>query len=259
MYQIPWEVRESCVITNEVAYHLIGKCIRSIKDSIKHEDIETDTNSTDSGREVERLAAEQLQNIREGFVKKGECGNECFELLRVRGTVQLLPNSIGNIEESIKRYLCYFLFHYIAEYYGIWVCFHKVSAKNKYGYIPDCEPSGSFLVNIEFKALVFKPKLNEQLICRICHISPSHISGITYGLLNITVPTKDLVESDFEFRRVDSSSCESNSLVNKKNNEQVLKTGSLIVIKIKKYSFSDNGDFITSITGKFDSIYECNG
>ncbi|KAH8739690.1 RPB7 like OB fold RNA polymerase subunit [Cryptosporidium ryanae] len=256
MYQIPWEVRESCVITNEVAYHLIGKCIRNIKHSSKGKYIETDTTVTDSGRDIEKLAVEQLKNIREGFINKGEYTNECFELLRVKGTVQLLPNSIGNIDDSIKRYLCCFLFHYIAEYYGIWVCFHKVSAISTHGYIPDCEPNGSFLVNIEFKALVFKPKLGEQLICRISHISPSHISGITYGLLNVTVPTKSLNEYNFEFKMADSLSCDSNTLINKKDSEQNLKNGSLIVIKIKKYSFSDDGDFISSITGKFDSIYK---
>lgn len=256
MYQIPWEVKESCVVTSEVAYHLIGKCIRSIGclDSSKSEEIVSFGQETI--REIEKLASEQLKTIRESFINKGEYDNECFELLRVKGTVQLLPNSIGNIEDSIKKYLCCFLFHYIAEFHGVWMCFHKVSTINKYGYIPDCEPNGSFLVNVEFKALVFKPKIGELLICRVSHVSPSHISGITYGILNVVIPMKNFKGDEYEFQRADSLTYETNTLVNKINKEKNLKIGSIIFVRIKKYNFSDNGDFVSSISCQFESLID---
>lgn len=256
MYQIPWVVKESCVVTNEVAYHLIGKCIRSVGNLNNNKSEEFGFSGQDTVREIEKLATEQLRSIRESFINKGEYDNECFELLRVKGTVQLLPNSIGNIEDSIKKYLCCFLFHYIAEFHGVWVCFHKISTINTYGYIPDCEPNGSFLVNIEFKALVFKPKIGELLICRISHVSPSHISGITYGILNVIIPMKNFKGDEYEFQKADSLAYETNTLVNKVNKEKNLKVGSIIFVRIKKYNFSDSGDFISSISGQFESLID---
>ncbi|KAF7457703.1 DNA-directed RNA polymerase I RPA43 [Cryptosporidium felis] len=254
MYQIPWVVEESCIVSNEVAWHLIRKCIKSIENLNRNQVEESEFPRGESGRDIEKLTLEQLQNIRESFTGKNELENECFELLRVKGTVQLLPNSIGNVEDSIKRYLCYFLFHYIAEFYGVWICFHRLSTINSYGYIPDCEPNGSFLVNVEFKALVFKPKIGEQLVCRISHISPLHVSGITYGILNVSIPIKSFKGDEFEFKKVDSLSQGTNTLINKKNKEESLGVGSIIFVRIKKYSFSDSGDFISLINGQFESL-----
>ncbi|KAJ1605570.1 RPB7-like OB fold RNA polymerase subunit [Cryptosporidium canis] len=256
MYQIPWEVKETCLVTNEVAYHLIGKCIRSIGYLNNNKLEENGPPGQEMDREIEKFASEQLRSIRDSFINKGKYDNECFELLRVKGTVQLLPNSIGNIEDSIKKYLCCFLFHYIAEFHGVWVCFHKISTLNTYGYIPDCEPNGSFLVNVEFKALVFKPKIGELLICRISHISPSHISGITYGILNVVIPMKNFKGDEYEFQRADSIKYETNTLVNKVSKEKNLKIGSKIFVRIKKYHFSDGGDFVSSISGQFESIVD---
>ncbi|KAL7067801.1 RNA polymerase Rpb7, N-terminal domain-containing protein [Cryptosporidium serpentis] len=258
MYQIPWNILESSSISNKTAYHIVGKCMRSLEkiDSTYSMSIDNTYGSSKVSQDIIKLASEQLKAIRKGFRYLESHENACFELLRVSGSVQLLPSSLSNIESSVSQYLSCFLFHYVAEFYGVWLSFHKLEIKSKIGYIPENEPSGSFLLNIVFKALVFKPKMGEILVCKVAYISPSHISGIAYGFFSITIPLKHIKNENFDYHPADMITYEKNSLINRNDKTKVIRTDSLVLVKIKRLNFSNHGDFITSIIGQFESIVE---